>query len=73
MTRKQNKYQWKTPCLPVQILFTTHFNDFWAISFSFFSMLLKLSTFIAGCDIISFLKNLLFVLYTHVSLYIYIV
>ena len=69
MTRTQSQYQQKTPCLQVQTLFTTHFNDFWTISFSFFSMLLKLHL-LQGATLYH-LSRTLFVIYTDVSLYIY--
>ena len=72
MTQKQGQSHWKTPCLqPVQILFTTHLNNFRAIFFfSHFSMLIILSTFIAGCNIISLVQNII-VYYFSMYFYIY--
>ena len=73
MTQKQGQYQRKTPSRqPVQILFTTHLIDFHAASF-YLSMLLKLSTFIAGCNIISFIKNLICTIYACIFIYTLII
>ena len=71
MTQKQGQSHRKTPCLqPVQIPFTTHLNNFRAVFFSHFSVLIIPSTFIAGCNIISLVQNII-VYYFSMYFYIY--